>query len=418
MPACVVSPATPTRERTMVLAKILRRSLPKLRSQQLVALAELDALLDVATDDFGANAKKVAKLFAKSEATLDLENYRQQRSSAVSLTVATDLPDIRDPLYAADLQRMPQMDREEEFRMARRHEFLTVLLTWSLSRFGLEEAAIAGLLKKPANRMLAAISERAEPRGLSRRWVEQMILQYEHLRNIYVEGALYIVLSTVNRYRNLGVDSQDLVQEGNASLFQAIDGFDWRRDVRFRTYGQYWVHQAVLKMLYNSSRTVRVPIWVQKILGKIRRAQEAGRREGRELTNAEIASQIDVSESKVAWVLSTRRYAVSLDATVGGEDGSATLGQMLPDEDQIPVPESIPAGDLCAVLAEVMSDLPEREQGILSRRFGLGGEEPETLGEIAEDLGITAERVRQLQNAALGRIKRPSKMNRLQAFVD
>tara|TARA_R110002072_G_scaffold4174_2_gene29441 strand:+ start:26161 stop:27369 length:1209 start_codon:yes stop_codon:yes gene_type:complete len=402
----------------MVLAKILRRSLPKLRPQQLVALTELDDLLDVATDEFGANVKKVAKLFAKSEATLDLETYRQQRSDAASLTATADLPDIRDPLYSADLKRMPQMDREEEFRMARRHEFLVGLLTWSLSRFGIDEAAIAELLKKPANRMIAALGERAEPRGLSRRWVEQMILQYEHLRNIYVEGALYIVLSTVNRYRNLGVDSQDLVQEGNASLFQAIDGFDWRRDVRFRTYGQYWVHQAVLKMLYNSSRTVRVPIWVQKILGKIRRAQEAGRREGRELTNAEIAARIDVSESKVAWVLSTRRYAVSLDATVGGEDGGATLGQMLPDEDQVPIPESIPAGDLRAVLAEVMADLPEREQGILSRRFGLDGEEPETLGEIAEDLGITAERVRQLQNAALGRIKRPGKMNRLRAFVD
>jgi DNA-directed RNA polymerase sigma subunit (sigma70/sigma32) len=84
----------------------------------------------------------------------------------------------------------------------------------------------------------------------------------------------------------------------------------------------------------------------------------------------------------------------------------------------VPVPEAMPAGDLRAVLAEVMSDLPEREQGILSRRFGLGGDEPETLCEIADDLGITAERVRQLQNAALGRIKRPGKMNRLRAFVD
>ena len=237
------------------------------------------------------------------------------------------------------------------------------------------------------------------------------------IRDSYVEGALYIVLSTVNRYRNLGVDSQDLVQEGNASLFQAIDGFDWRRDVRFRTYAQYWVHQAVLKMLYNSSRTVRVPIWVQKVLGKIRKAQEAGRREGRELSNAEIAATIDVPVSKVDWVLSTRRFAVSLDAEVGGDDG-ASLGQLLADEDQVPVPESVPAGDLSAVLDDVMSDLPQREQGILRRRFGLDGDEPETLGEIAQDLGITAERVRQLQNAALGRIKRPGKLRRLQAFVE
>lgn len=402
----------------MVLAKILRRSLPKLRSQQQVALVELDDMLDVDTDDFGVNIKKIAKLFAKAEATLDLESYRQQRLAAASMAGPTDLPDIRDALYSADLKRIAPMSREEEFCMARRHEFLAGLLTWALSTYGLQDEAIAELIRQPAGRMLAAIASRPEPRGLSRRWVECLILQYEDLRNLYVEGALYIVLSTVNRYRNLGVDSQDLVQEGNASLFQAIDGFDWRRDVRFRTYAQYWVHQAVLKMLYNSSRTVRVPIWVQKILGKIRRAQDAGRREGRELNHTEIAERIGVSASKVAWVLSTRRYAVSLDAVVGGEDGGATLGQLLPDEDQVPVPEAVPVGDLKAVLMEVMSDLPEREQGILSRRFGLHGEEPETLGEIADDLGITAERVRQLQNAALGRIKRPAKMNRLRAFVD
>lgn len=405
----------------MVLAKILRRSLPKLQSQQQVALAELDTWLDVDTDQFGANVRKLARAFAKAEARLDLQAYRQERIEAVSLAGAPDLPDIRDALYSADLKRVAIMDREEEFRMARRHEFVRDMLTSSLVRFGFEEQDALELLKQPSSRVLEQLQDRPEHSDgrspIARAWLESMVLQFEELRNLYVEGALYIVLSTVNRYRNLGVDSQDLVQEGNASLFQAIDGFDWRRDVRFRTYAQYWVHQAVLKMLYNSSRTVRVPIWVQKVLGKIRREQEAGRREGRELTHAEISERIDVPESKVEWVLSTRRYAVSLDAEIGGDDGTS-LGQMLPDEDQLPVPESIPVGDLGAVLQDVMSDLPQREQGILRRRFGLDGDEPETLGEIAQDLGITAERVRQLQNAALGRIKRPSKLRRLQAFVD
>lgn len=401
----------------MVLAKILRRQLPKLRAQQLVAMRELDEFLDVETDAFGANVKKLAKVFAKAQATLDLESFREERTEAVRQAGAPDIPDIRDAMYSADLKRMPQMDREDEFRMARRHEFLHGLLTWVMSKHGIEQATIEDLLKQPAHRILTAITSQSEVKDLDRDWVQRMVYQFEELRNLYVEGALYIVLSTVNRYRNLGVDTQDLIQEGNASLFQAIDGFDWRRDVRFRTYAQYWVHQAVLKMLYNGSRTVRVPIWVQKILGKIRRAQEAGRREGRELSNAELATKVGVSESKIAWVLATRRYAVSLDATVGGEEG-ATLGQMLPDEDQVPVHEAIPAGDLREVLDDVMADLPQRERRILSRRFGLDGEEPETLGEIATDLGITAERVRQLQNAALGRIKRPGKLNRLRAFVD
>ncbi len=401
----------------MVIAKILRRSLPKLEPRQTVTLKALDEWLDVETDAFPANARRLAKAFAKARATLDLTGYREQRAEAVSLAGAPDLPDIRDALYQADLRRIAPMDREEEFRMARRHEFLRELLLGCLGHFGLIGDEAAELLKRPSGHILDELAGRTATRGTDRDWVTRMVEQYEELRNLYVEGALYIVLSTVNRYRNLGVDTADLVQEGNASLFQAIDGFDWRRDVRFRTYAQYWVHQAVLKMLYNSSRTVRVPIWVQKILGKIRRVQESGRREGRELTHAEIAERIGVPESKVAWVLSTRRYAVSLDAELGGTDGSS-LGQMLADEEQVPVPEAIPAGDLRAVLEEVMADLPQREQGILRRRFGLNGSEPETLGQIAADLGITAERVRQLQNAAIGRIKRPSKLRQLQAFVD
>ena len=262
----------------MVLAKILRRSAPKLRSQQLVAVVELDKLLDVDSDAFGSNIKKLAKSFAKAQATLDLKSFRDERSEAVMVAGSPDMPDIRDALYSADLKRMPQMDREEEFRMARRHEFLHGLLSWALSAHGMEPSTLSDLLKRPAGQIREAIEAQPDVKEVARDWLLAMVSQFEELRNLYVEGALYIVLTTVNRYRNLGVESQDLIQEGNASLFQAIDGFDWRRDVRFRTYAQYWVHQAVLQMLYNRSRTVRVPSWVQKILGKIRRAQEAGRR--------------------------------------------------------------------------------------------------------------------------------------------
>ena len=301
--------------------------------------------------------------------------------------------------------------------MARRHEFLRTLVLQGLGAAGFDEQGAEEFVGRPAREVVAELRSRRAPRSVDLSWLEQIVGQYEELRNLYVEGALYIVLSTVNRYRGLGVDTADLIQEGNASLFQAIDGFDWRRDVRFRTYAQYWVHQAVLKMLYNSSRTVRVPIWVQKVLGKIRRAQEAGRREGRELTHEELGARLGIPAERVQWVLSTRRYAVSLDAeTSVGEGG--TLAQALPDTSLVPIPESIPAGDLRQELDEVMADLPPRERGILRRRFGLDGGEPETLGEIAVDLGITAERVRQLQNAALGRIKKPSKLRRLQAFVE
>ena len=401
----------------MVLAKFFSRSKLKLAPEQLVELDQLDQMLDVETDRFEATTARLAREFVKAKALLDVSGYRARRLATASPAVIADLPDVRGSHYLADLRRIPHMDREEEFRMARRHEFLRRLVELGFEDLGHSPGKAKELAHQPASLGRVAARSSSAPRKYDLDWFDRTIGQLEDLRNLYVEGALYIVLGTVNRYRGLGVDTADLIQEGNASLFQAIDGFDWRRDVRFRTYAQYWVHQAVLKMLYNSARTVRVPIWVQKVLGKIRRAQDAGRREGRELTHAEVGERIGVSAEKVASVLATRRYAVSLDAEIANEDGTS-LVQLLPDESLLPVPDSVPAGDLRQVLAGAMADLPEREQRILRRRFGLDGRDPQTLGEIATDLGITAERVRQLQNAALGRMKKPSKLRTLQPFVE
>jgi DNA-directed RNA polymerase sigma subunit (sigma70/sigma32) len=317
--------------------------------------------------------------------------------------------------YQVELRRLPPMSREEEFRMARRYEFLVLRLRLELEAMGVSAKMAGELATKPRSVIVQHLD--AGPAVGSRRYFERCVQQLEELRNLYVEGALYIVLGTVARYRGLGVDTADLIQEGNASMFQAIDGFDWRREVRFRTYAQYWVQQAVLKMLYNSSRTVRIPVWVQKILGRIRRAQQELRRSGSEPTNAEVAARLGLTEEKVEWVLATKRYAVSLDAERGGEEGN-TLMQSLADEGATPVPDSVPVGDLRASLETAMSDLPDRERQILRRRFGLGGSEPETLGQIATDFGISAERVRQLESAALGRLQKPQARAGLVAFVE
>lgn len=401
----------------MVLPKFLSRVRFKLADRQSVSIELLDRMLDVESDRFAATVERLGEQFARARATLDLAGCRASRVVSDNSAAVADIPDLRGSHYQTELRRIAPMDRAEEFRMARRYEFLRSLVRRELQAAGLLAAEATDLAAKPAQHVIEGLRSRSLRRGVDRTWFEATIHQFEELRNLYVEGALYIVLGTVNRYRGLGVDTADLIQEGNQSLFQAIEGFDWRRDVRFRTYAQYWVHQAVLKMLYNSSRTVRVPIWVQKLLGKIRRAQEEGRREGRDLTSDEIGRRVGVSAEKVEWILATRRYAVSLDAeTSPGEGGS--LGQMLPDLSLVPIPESIPPGDLRAALDSAMADLPTREQRILRRRFGLDGEEPQTLGEIATELGITAERVRQLQNAALGRIKKPAKLQRLQAFVE
>ncbi|MFO1077675.1 MAG: sigma-70 family RNA polymerase sigma factor [Planctomycetota bacterium] len=380
-------------------------------------MAELDRVLDVETEQFPGVALRFAKAMLRRRAQLDVGAYRTAIQAAAGTGTTAEMADFSGAGYAAEVRALPPMDRAEEFRMARRHEFVQRALLFVLGRLGIAEEEGRALLRQPAARVQEAVAGRELPRGIDADWLAGFLDGFAALRNLYVEGALYIVLGAVQRYRGLGVDTPDLIQEGNASLFQAIDGFDWRRDVRFRTYAQYWVQQAVLKVLYNQARTVRVPIWVQKILGKIRRAQDALRREGREPTHAEIGERIGVAADKVRWVLETRRHAVSIDAEVGGEDG-ASMAQWMPDDSLAPIPESIPVGDLKAALAAAMADLPQRERDILRRRFGIDGVEPLTLAEIAADYGITPERVRQLQNAALARLQKPGKLQGLKAFVE
>lgn len=400
----------------MALPKLFSRIAGKTADP--VRIADLDVLLDVETDRFPAVVRRLAKQFARNKARLDLAGYRAEREQAAAEAAGSaDMAVSRGGVYSTEVRRMLPMDREEEFKMARRHEFVQRMLIQFLAAYGIDEEDARRHLRSPSGEIRAAIAGRKPKGSLDPKWLEGLIAQFEELRNLYVEGALHIVLGTVHRYRGLGVDTADLIQEGNASLFQAIDGFDWRRDVRFRTYAQFWVQQAVLKMLYNHARTVRVPIWVQKVLGKIRRVQQSSRRDGRELTHAEIAERLDIPVEKVKWVLDSRRHAVSLDAEAAGHEGSS-LGQTLPDDSLEPIPESISPGNLRARLEEVMADLPDRERHILRSRFGLDGEDPRTLGEIATDYDITPERVRQLQNAALARMKKPAKLKQLKAFVE
>lgn len=362
---------------------------------QLVSLEQLDALLDVTVGQFDRRVQKVIKDLRAKQARIDVPSARMTAIAPDGIGWTR--------LYEAQVQRLPRMDRAEEFVMARRYEFLRERARVELVRAGFE----ADALKELAGEVEAPVRlADADPLLLD------AVRDFADLRNLYVERGLHLVLSSVYRYRGLGVDTVDLVQEGNASLFQAIDGFDWRRDVRFKTYAQYWIHQAILKVLYNASRTVRVPIWVQKALRKVRRAQEDLRlKSGGEPRFEVVAEAVGMTPQRVQELVETKRHAVSLD--MESADAGASLGQMLVDENSVPVFEAIDDRNLSARLGEVMAELPERERHILQRRYGLEGRESETLGEIAADLGITAERVRQLQQVAIRRLRAPASMARL-----
>jgi RNA polymerase sigma factor (sigma-70 family) len=386
------------------------RRKPRIRKNAVLGLADLDAVLDVPVSQWERAVARLVKELRAKGVRLDVPASRLGEESGGRLGDVTWVG-----LFDAQVRHLPRMDRPEEFRMARRYDFLKARVRDALIQAGHPAAQVDELVTRPVR---ALPKPARKPSAAARRHLERCVEELERLRNLYIEGALYLVHGPVRRYSGLGVDETDLIQEGNASLFQAIEGFDWRRDVRFKTYAVYWVQQAILKTLYNSSRTVRIPIWVQKAYRKIRRLQERGQHElGYEPDPLEIARLLDMPVDRVEDIVAVRRYAVSLDAAVASDDGAATLGQLLPDESMTPVHETVREGDLSVELRAVLEELPDREQTILRRRFGLDGSEPETLAEIAKDFGVTAERVRQLQKAAIERLQKPKPMDRLKAFA-
>jgi DNA-directed RNA polymerase sigma subunit (sigma70/sigma32) len=170
-------------------------------------------------------------------------------------------------------------------------------------------------------------------------------------------------------------------------------------------------------MLYNNVRTVRIPVWVQKALKKINTLRNRARHAtGEELTSEQIGSALGMSAEKVDELLRTNRYAVSIDADLPGED-VGRIGDLLADGESRAVTELVEDVSLNERLSEVMADLPEREKLILTLRFGLGGREPYTLAQVGELLDVSAERIRQLQEAALRRLQIPRKLRRLETFA-
>ncbi|MDP6425003.1 MAG: RNA polymerase sigma factor RpoD/SigA [Planctomycetota bacterium] len=409
----------------MTLASKTRSKPPRLSLGQfvkglprrgVVTWAHLDTWLEGDSETFARETKRLAKGLDKIEIRVvgippsapEFDPPYQFHSSLRSDGV---LP------YEREVGKRARLSRAGEFRFARRYEFLRLRAKAALLAAGFGEDLIKALLVQGDLDKAEWPAKAMKSRTLIDRVVAR-VTEFEELRNGFLEGSLYLVMKGVHRYRGLGIDTADLVQEGNVSLFQAVEGFDWRRDVRFKTYAEYWINQAFLKMLYNNVRTVRVPVWVQKLLKKIKDLQKASEQEnGRKLTSTEVGRRLDIPAAKVEELLKTQRYAVSLDAEIGGNDDGGRMGDLLEDRRYIPVPEQVVDVRLRDRLGEVLNHLPERERTILTQRFGLDGKPPRTLFEVGQLLGVSAERIRQLQEVALKRLRLPQTQGRLRGFM-
>jgi RNA polymerase primary sigma factor len=238
-------------------------------------------------------------------------------------------------------------------------------------------------------------------------------------RNHMIKANLRLVVKIAHDYKDFGLPLLDLISEGNIGLIKAVERFDPRKGGKLSTYAAWWIKQSIKRALANQSKTIRLPVHLVDKISKMRRTAMALAEEfGREPTDEEVAIELGIPTNKVAHLKSVSIRPTSLDAPIGEDGDSATFGDIVGDDSAISPYENVREYNLKSDLNRMINSLDRREADILRMRFGLDGHDELTLEEVGRKFKVTRERVRQLQNLALQKIRKLMAKNEAQRTVE
>ena len=312
---------------------------------------------------------------------------------------------VEDPvrMYLKEIGKVPLLSAEEEIELAQKME--------------------AGVVASEKINILEERMEEAEDVEIEELKEEIKNLQKDvnvgaEAKKRLAEANLRLVVSIAKRYVGRGMLFLDLIQEGNLGLIKAVEKFDYRKGYKFSTYATWWIRQAITRAIADQARTIRIPVHMVETINKLIRVSRQLLQElGREPSPEEIAEEMNMPVDRVREILKISQEPVSLETPIGEEEDSH-LGDFIKD-DNVPVPADAAAFTLLKEqLEEVLSTLTEREQKVLTLRFGLEDGRARTLEEVGKEFNVTRERIRQIEAKALRKLRHPSRSRKLKDYLE
>ena len=338
------------------------------------------------------------------EILLDVDDEDEIEVEKIDLSVP-DGVSIEDPvrMYLKEIGKVPLLSADEEIELAKNME--------------------AGAVAKEKIAILKSREENATEEELAEIKEEIKNLQKDldagdEAKKRLAEANLRLVVSIAKRYVGRGMLFLDLIQEGNLGLIKAVEKFDYRKGYKFSTYATWWIRQAITRAIADQARTIRIPVHMVETINKLIRVSRQLLQElGREPSPEEIAAEMNMPVERVREILKISQEPVSLETPIGEEEDSH-LGDFIQD-DNVPVPADAAAFTLLKEqLEEVLGTLTEREQKVLTLRFGLEDGRARTLEEVGKEFNVTRERIRQIEAKALRKLRHPSRSRKLKDYLE
>ena len=331
---------------------------------------------------------------------LDMDDEEEIEVEKIDLSVP-DGVSIEDPvrMYLKEIGKVPLLSAEEEIELAQHMENGVVA-----------REKIAILRKREAEDGEDNSEEIAE--------LQKDADLGDEAKKRLAEANLRLVVSIAKRYVGRGMLFLDLIQEGNLGLIKAVEKFDYRKGYKFSTYATWWIRQAITRAIADQARTIRIPVHMVETINKlIRISRQLLQELGREPSPEEIAAEMNMPVERVREILKISQEPVSLETPIGEEEDSH-LGDFIQD-DNVPVPADAAAFTLLKEqLEEVLGTLTEREQKVLTLRFGLEDGRARTLEEVGKEFNVTRERIRQIEAKALRKLRHPSRSRKLKDYLE